>query len=169
MLTAGYRTLMSGKWHVGERRPHWAVDRGFDRFYGLISGASNYFSLDPGRTMALDGEPTTPQGDDFYFTDAFTDYAIRFLDDRRPARPFFLYLAYTSPHWAKDPGDGRREQYDRPFPGRQRRVRRADCSQFPGSSRQSADDRRPNRELRQCPVEDAGPRRHVSELRDWLG
>jgi len=99
LRSAGYRTLMSGKWHAGERRPHWPVDRGFDRFYGLVSGASNYYSLDPGRTMALDGEPVTPEGDNFYFTDAFTDYAMRFLDDRRPAQPFFLYLAYTAPHW----------------------------------------------------------------------
>ncbi|MCJ7673963.1 MAG: sulfatase-like hydrolase/transferase, partial [Sedimentisphaerales bacterium] len=30
---AGYRTLMAGKWHVGENRPHWPVDRGFDRYY----------------------------------------------------------------------------------------------------------------------------------------
>jgi arylsulfatase A-like enzyme len=96
---AGYRTLMSGKWHVGEHRPNWPVDRGFDRYYGLISGASNYFSLDPGRFMAIDGEPTTPEGDDFYFTDAFSDQAVRFLDDRQPGQPFFLYLSYTAPHW----------------------------------------------------------------------
>jgi arylsulfatase A-like enzyme len=99
LKSAGYRTLMSGKWHVGERRPHWPVDRGFDRFYGLVSGASNYFSLDPGRTMALDSELAVPEGDDFYFTDAFTDYATRFIDDRSPDQPFFLYLAYTAPHW----------------------------------------------------------------------
>lgn len=96
---AGYRTLMAGKWHVGERRPHWPTDRGFDRYYGLISGACNYYSLDPDRQMALDGEPTKPEGDRFYMTDAFTDYAIRFLNDRKPSQPFFLYLAYTAPHW----------------------------------------------------------------------
>jgi arylsulfatase A-like enzyme len=95
----GYRTLMSGKWHVGEQRPNWPIDRGFDRYYGLISGASNYFSLDPGRFMAIDGEPATPEGDNFYFTDAFSDQAVRFLDDRQPGQPFFLYLAYTAPHW----------------------------------------------------------------------
>jgi arylsulfatase len=41
---AGYQTLLSGKWHVGQARPSWPVDRGFDRFYGLISGGCNYFS-----------------------------------------------------------------------------------------------------------------------------
>ena len=39
---AGYQTLMTGKWHVGEKRGHWPVDRGFDRYYGLVSGGSNY-------------------------------------------------------------------------------------------------------------------------------
>ena len=43
---AGYTTLMAGKWHVGEDRPHWPVDRGFDEYFGLISGGSNYFKLD---------------------------------------------------------------------------------------------------------------------------
>ncbi len=96
---AGYRTLMSGKWHVGEKRPHWPLDRGFDRYYGLISGASNYFSSEPGRQMALDSEPVRPSGEDFYMTDAFTDHALRFMDDRGPGQPFLLYLAYTAPHW----------------------------------------------------------------------
>jgi chromosome partitioning protein len=45
LKTAGYTTLMSGKWHVGESRPHWPLDRGFDRYYGLISGAANYFDI----------------------------------------------------------------------------------------------------------------------------
>ena len=41
----GYATYMSGKWHVGEERPNWPVDRGFDRHYGLISGGLNYFDI----------------------------------------------------------------------------------------------------------------------------
>ncbi len=103
---AGYRTLMSGKWHVGEQRPHWPVDRGFDRFFGLISGAANYFDITktkaPGvkRTMALDDKPIVPKPGKFYMTDAITDYAVRFI--RRYAgepEPFFLYVAYTAPHW----------------------------------------------------------------------
>jgi arylsulfatase len=105
---AGYRTMMTGKWHVGESRPHWPVDRGFDRYFGLVSGGSNYWKLDAGRIMALDDKPITPaQTDnaaDFYFTDAFTDYAIKFLnehatDAQSKDKPFFLYLAYTAPHW----------------------------------------------------------------------
>jgi len=97
---AGYRTLMSGKWHVGENRPHWPTDRGFERYYGLISGATNYFRLDEGRQMAINDQPHTPNRDGFYITDAFTDHAVKFIDDcARQPQPFFLYLAYTAPHW----------------------------------------------------------------------
>ncbi len=60
---AGYTTLLSGKWHVGENRPYWPTDRGFDKYFGLISGASSYFQLSAGRKMALNDKPfvqTTP-------------------------------------------------------------------------------------------------------------
>jgi arylsulfatase len=96
----GYRTLMAGKWHIGEKRPHWPCDRGFDRYWGLISGASNYWRLEPGCQMASDNEPTRPEGEKFYMTDAFTDHALAFLDqDGSGEKPFFMYVAYTSPHW----------------------------------------------------------------------
>jgi arylsulfatase len=98
MKAAGYRTAMAGKWHVGEDRPHWPADRGFERYFGLISGASNYFRLDAGRKMALDSKPYTPPAKDFYMTDAFTDHALRFIESFKQD-PYFLYLAYTAPHW----------------------------------------------------------------------
>lgn len=94
----GYRTFMSGKWHVGENRPHWPTDRGFDRYFGLISGGSSYFKLDQNRKMARDDQPYIPPAGDFYMTDAFTEEALAFLDERQD-KPFFLYLAYTAPHW----------------------------------------------------------------------
>ncbi len=97
---AGYTTLMSGKWHVGEQRPHWPCDRGFDQYYGLISGASSYWRLDQGRVMARNNEPLTPPADGFYMTDAITDHAVQFLHQHTHSEnPFFLYLAYTAPHW----------------------------------------------------------------------
>lgn len=97
---AGYTTLMSGKWHVGGTRPHWPVDRGFDRYFGLIDGGSNYFRPDKHRTMALDAERYTAPEEGFYLTDAFSDYAVRFLDEAgKKPNPYFLYLAYTAPHW----------------------------------------------------------------------
>ncbi len=98
---AGYTTLMSGKWHVGENRPHWPVDRGFDEYFGLISGGSNYFKLDGARQMATGNDPYTPPDDgSFYMTDAFSDNAVRFLEEHgAKPDPFFLYLPYTAPHW----------------------------------------------------------------------
>ena len=103
---AGYGTYMAGKWHVGERPEHWPRRRGFDRYFGLISGASSYFEIirdQPRiRQMALDDDPWEPPDEGFYMTDAITDHAVRFVEDHaasRPADPFFLYVAYTAPHW----------------------------------------------------------------------
>ncbi len=105
LRTAGYSTFMTGKWHVGEFRPVWPVDRGFDRYYGLISGAMNYFNIDLGkrkgivRGFAIDDRPYKPPADGFYATDAFTDHALDMLRHRDKSKPFFLYLAYNAPHW----------------------------------------------------------------------
>ena len=98
---AGYSTLMSGKWHVGESRPHWPLDRGFDEYFGLISGGSNYFKLDGARQMASGNDPFVPPDDgSFYMTDAFSDGAVRFLERHgSKSEPFFLYVPYTAPHW----------------------------------------------------------------------
>lgn len=95
---AGYHCLMSGKWHVGEERPHWPLDRGFDKYFGLISGANSYWKLNEGRQMALGNEPFTP-GDGFYMTDAIGDHAVQFLGESPKDKPFFLYAAFTAPHW----------------------------------------------------------------------
>jgi len=105
---AGYRSYLSGKWHVGEFRPQWPVDRGFDHAYGLISGAMNYYDLrqckSPGleRVFAKDGGRIVPEAEGFYATEAFTGAAEGFLRDHRKehaGEPWFLYLAYTAPHW----------------------------------------------------------------------
>jgi len=97
---AGYSTLMSGKWHVGEERPHWPTDRGFDEYFGLISGASSFWRVDEGRTMAVDDQPYTPPEDGFYMTDAFTTNACDMIGQHAGApNPFFLYLPFTTPHW----------------------------------------------------------------------
>jgi arylsulfatase len=101
---AGYHPLMVGKWHVGEERGHWPVDRGFERFYGLASGGSNYWKLDKGRHFAIENEPADPTGEPgFFMTDAFSDQAVKYVGEYAPkakdGEPFFLYLAYTAPHW----------------------------------------------------------------------
>jgi arylsulfatase A-like enzyme len=95
----GYRTMMTGKWHIGTEKGHWPCDRGFDRFYGGPMAPGHYFRLDKGRTLLLDNKQIDPPAD-WYATDAFTDYALQFLDEAaKLEKPFLLYLAYTTPHW----------------------------------------------------------------------
>ena len=86
----GYHTLMSGKWHVGYHgKQKWPLQRGFDRYYGIIAGASNFFRPEGRRGLTLGNEPVKPEGD-YYTTDAFTDYAIQFVEEAndRDDRPF---------------------------------------------------------------------------------
>jgi len=98
---AGYHTLMTGKWHLGaDRKDCWPLQRGFDRFYGCLSGAINYFRPGGDRGITEGNNPVaTPDG--WYATDAFTDRAIDYINEARELddRPFFLYLAYNAPHW----------------------------------------------------------------------
>ncbi len=108
LRAAGYRTFMSGKWHVGgpySTRPEtWRagepghptpVDRGFERHYGTLAGAGSFF--DP-HTLMRDGRFLEPEGDDFYYTDAISDNAAAMIEEAA-GDPFFLYVAYTAPHW----------------------------------------------------------------------
>ena len=107
LRTVDYKTYMSGKWHVGEKQEHWPLKRGFDRYFGLISGASSYYEVIKNqprvRQVVLDDELWDPPQTGFYMTDAITTYATRFIREHvaeyRRRTPFFLYIAYTAPHW----------------------------------------------------------------------
>ena len=107
LKTANYKTYMSGKWHVGENKEHWPLKRGFDRYFGLISGASSYYEVlkDQPRVRQIvhDDDVWDPPETGFYMTDAITNYATRFIRDHidtyRRRTPFFLYVSYTAPHW----------------------------------------------------------------------
>src|SRR6516164_1781845 len=97
---SGYQTLMVGKWHVGNDRPHWPVDRGFDRSTALIGSGRHYFMIPPGRILTDGESPFVPPTDGFYITDYFSQKAVDYLDQAaRAEKPFFLYVAYTAPHW----------------------------------------------------------------------
>lgn len=99
LQSAGYRTMIAGKWHVGENRPHWPVDRGFEQSHTLISGASSYFRLDAGRKMAIGDREFTPP-ESFYMTDWIADSAVRMIGQAPPGQqPYFCYAAFTAPHW----------------------------------------------------------------------
>ena len=95
---AGYRTFMSGKWHVGTNDP---TRRGFEQYFGTLISAATYW--DPAQYLRLpQGSKTRSYAKDaFYGTDALTDYAMDFLEDARttPDKPWFLYLAYNAPHF----------------------------------------------------------------------
>ncbi|MEO1013280.1 MAG: arylsulfatase [Bacteroidota bacterium] len=116
---AGYRTYMTGKWHLGYHdRETWPQQRGFDKFYGLIPGASNFFKPTYPRGISSGNDTISINDPDFYTTDAFTDMAISFIDSPATDKeePFFLYLAYTAPHWPiqapKENIDTYRDRYD---------------------------------------------------------
>ncbi|TKG97468.1 arylsulfatase [Puteibacter caeruleilacunae] len=106
MNEAGYYCTMSGKWHVGESHPNWPMDRGFDDYYGLISGAANYFDITRAKKQGIErhfakgNEEFVPSKEGFYMTDAITDHAVESIKKRKNQQePFFMYLAYTAPHW----------------------------------------------------------------------
>ena len=109
MKTAGYSTYMAGKWHVtpkiqpGGPRDNWPRQRGFDRFYGTIHGAGSFFdpnSLTRENTQVspLTDEGYQPKGT-YYYTDAISDHAARYIREHKGDQPFFIYVAYTAPHW----------------------------------------------------------------------
>jgi arylsulfatase len=92
---AGYRTLMAGKWHLGDGPGLLPPDRGFDRYLGIVGGATDYF-----QPKLVSGREPIETPPDCYTTDVFTDAALGFVAEaRRDRSPYFLYLAYNAPHW----------------------------------------------------------------------
>lgn len=113
---AGYRTYLSGKWHLGKVRGTYPWDRGFDRCRGLLGGAADYYRPMPDRPFGEDGKLLKPEDlpDDFYMTDDITKTALAYLDDAAKAKkPFFLYVAYTAPH---TPLQAPREEIEKMIP-----------------------------------------------------
>ncbi len=115
---AGYGTYMSGKWHVTRQVGHWSGNdeltsthnwprqRGFDRFYGTIHGAGSFYdpvSLTEGNTPIELEPPGDAEAPVYYYTDAISEHAARFVRDHaagdRSDDPLFLYVAHTAPHW----------------------------------------------------------------------
>ncbi len=102
LKSGGYATCMSGKWHVaGNVQPDgpklsWPNQRGFDDFYGIITGAANYYQP---RTLTRNNDPADIEGDDYFLTDAISDEAVRQIREHSSDAPFFQYVAYTAPHW----------------------------------------------------------------------
>jgi arylsulfatase A-like enzyme len=104
LSTAGYHTAMSGKWHVTppstDDKKNWPRQRGFEKFFGLIHGGSSYF--DPNGNLVSGNDHFKNVGTNFYLTDAIASNAVEFIGDfaqDKDKKPFFVYVAFTAPHW----------------------------------------------------------------------
>ena len=93
--------IMAGKWHLGQRdESKWPLQRGFNRFYGILSGATSYLNPHGARPLSLGNQILPPPTNaNFYTSDAFTDFAIENVRETKAGEPFFLYLAFNAPHW----------------------------------------------------------------------
>lgn len=110
MQAAGYATGYTGKWHLGSEAPKRPIDRGFEEYYGVLSGCCNFFNPaqpDPKfyagghtRPFAHNDQAITEFPADYYTTDAFTDHAIETISRYHASgKPFFHHLCYTAPHF----------------------------------------------------------------------
>ena len=103
LQAGGYRTCMSGKWHVGDNPadpggPDVSSPRkrGFDRVFGMAGGCGSYYFCNSlwNDDEIVESEPG------FYLTDAISDNAVRMIEESAAlGEPFFQYVAYTAPHW----------------------------------------------------------------------
>ena len=99
----GYSTHCIGKWHLGESHKFHPNSRGFDNFYGFLSGARTYYlgakvrgdqdKIMRNRTIA---EPASG-----YTTELFTDEAIRIVNQKSD-KPFFIFLSHNAVHGPMD-------------------------------------------------------------------
>ncbi len=104
LADAGYRTYMAGKWHLGETAEQSPFAAGFERSFAMKSGSGSHFSnvgiraSDGLKYFEDDRDVDWPEG--AYSTELYTDKLIGYLEqDKGSDRPFFMYAAYTSPHW----------------------------------------------------------------------
>jgi len=107
LKSAGYRTALVGKWHLGYLPTYGPLKSGFEEFFGIMSGAGDYFThKDPNGDPDL-FEAEVPVERVGYMTDLITERAVEYLRRQSPTRPFFLSLNYTAPHW---PWEGPRDE-----------------------------------------------------------
>ncbi len=141
----GYRTGMAGKWHlchltissggpeakrlvgfqgegpVSASKRNWPCNRGFEEHWGTIPGVENYY--DP-YGLVHNEETIRPEGKDFYYTDFITDHSVQMIDRfAGEAKPFFLYVAYTAPHWPMQAREKDVERYKDTYAGGWDRLR----------------------------------------------
>ncbi len=102
----GYGTYMSGKWHVTvdgnymdiekpEPNGSWPTQRGFDEYYGGLSGGGGYYKP---KSLMRNETRVTDLPEDYYYTTAITEYALKFIQMHDSQKPLFMYLAHYAPH-----------------------------------------------------------------------
>jgi arylsulfatase A-like enzyme len=107
--SAGYRSTLSGKWHLGNQKPNRPIDRGFVEYYGLADGCCNYHDpaiKDPPfeggdgvRDWMHNGEFIRQFPEGFYSTDAIADHAIaQIRQAAAEKKPFFTHVCFTAAH-----------------------------------------------------------------------
>lgn len=100
LQSAGYNTLHAGEWGVSQGEQGTALKRGFNHSF-LSENSGSYFDSQEVK-YKLDGKLYPVADGSYYLTDLITDHAISFIHEGQSAKqkkPFFLYLAYTAPHW----------------------------------------------------------------------
>ena len=108
---SGYHTGLIGKWHLGYLPTFGPVQSGFDEFFGIMSGAGDFFTHKDMRGDPDLFEGKIPVERIGYITELLTQRAVDFISSRkegpRRANPFYLSLHYTAPHW---PWEGPHDQ-----------------------------------------------------------
>jgi len=102
MQANGYFTMMTGKWHVGQKEDGGVTPwgRGFDRSFNTIAG--NFYYDDAIAKLYLNGRKIDNKElpDNWYTTDLWTAYGLKFVDEAKQAgKPFIWYLAHNAPHY----------------------------------------------------------------------
>ncbi len=104
---SGYHTYMAGKWQLGYEEGLFPPDRGFEEAYWLMQGGGSHFAdmtglaaSSPKSLYFENRESIDTLPEDFYSSKNYTDKMIEYIDkNRADDTPFFVYAAYTAPHW----------------------------------------------------------------------
>lgn len=120
---AGYRTSMTGKWHLGVPEQFSPAARGFDHSYALVQGGASHWGDQSGIVAVNPDKPPkaiyredgklVDLPDDFYSSDFYASKLIEYLKrDADSGKPFFGYLAFTAPHWPLQAHDADIAKYE---------------------------------------------------------